>query len=91
MNAVDLSIPVIAPLLAGILTFSPRFARSSNWKAAVTPLASIKGSGFFVSAPFLAGITRPRGGSYGMVQQQIAPLRYAEIKAESAAVADHRY
>ncbi|WP_370979354.1 hypothetical protein [Agaribacterium sp. ZY112] len=42
--------------LAAYLAFSPRLATSSNWKATVTPLASIMGSGFLVSAPLLAGI-----------------------------------
>ncbi len=43
-------------LLAGYLAFSKRVASSSSWKATVTPLASIMGSGFLVSAPLLAGI-----------------------------------
>lgn len=43
-------------LLAGYLAFSKRLKNSSNWKAIVTPLASIMGSGFLVSAPLLAGI-----------------------------------
>ncbi len=42
--------------LGGYLAFSKRLAGSSNWKATVTPLASIMGSGFLVSAPLLAGI-----------------------------------
>jgi len=42
--------------LAGYLVFSKRLAGSSNWKAMVTPLASIMGSGFLVSAPLLAGV-----------------------------------
>ncbi len=51
MNAVVLSVAI---LLAGYLAFAPRLARSSRWKATVTPLASIMGSGFLVSAPLLA-------------------------------------
>jgi len=46
----------VALALAGYLAFSRRLARSSAWKATVTPLASIMGSGFLVSAPLLAGI-----------------------------------
>lgn len=46
---------VTAMLLTGYLVFSRRVAASSNWKATVTPLASIMGSGFLVSAPLLAG------------------------------------
>lgn len=46
----------IAVALGGYLAFSKRLAGSSNWKAMVTPLASIMGSGFLVSAPLLAGV-----------------------------------
>ena len=53
LNAI---IIIVALLLAGYLAFSKRLAASSNWKATVTPLASIMGSGFLVSAPLLAGI-----------------------------------
>jgi len=45
-----------AAALGGYLAFSRRLATSSSWKATVTPLASIMGSGFLVSAPLLAGI-----------------------------------
>ena len=47
---------IIAVVLTCYLAFSKRLAGSSNWKATVTPLASIMGSGFLVSAPLLAGI-----------------------------------
>jgi hypothetical protein len=47
---------VVALLLGAYLAFSKRLAGSSNWQATVTPLASIMGSGFLVSAPLLAGI-----------------------------------
>lgn len=53
LNAVIL---VVALMLAAYLAFSKRLAHSSSWKATVTPLASIMGSGFLVSAPLLAGI-----------------------------------
>ena len=53
LNAI---IIVVAIILAGYLAFSKRLAGSSSWKATVTPLASIMGSGFLVSAPLLAGI-----------------------------------
>ena len=52
----NLIIIVVALALGGYLAFSRRLAASSNWKATVTPLASIMGSGFLVSAPLLAGI-----------------------------------
>ena len=49
-------IVAVALLVASYLAFSKRLAASSNWKATVTPLASIMGSGFLVSAPLLAGV-----------------------------------
>jgi len=49
-------IVVAAVLLAGYLAFSKRLASSSNWRATVTPLASIMGSGFLVCAPLLGGL-----------------------------------
>lgn len=48
-------IVVVALACGGYLAFSRRLAASSGWKATVTPLASIMGSGFLVSAPLLAG------------------------------------
>nr|WP_319395326.1 hypothetical protein [uncultured Desulfobacter sp.] len=51
------SIIIIIALIVGCyFAFSKRLSRSSNWKATVTPLASIMGSGFLISAPLLAGI-----------------------------------
>ena len=47
---------IVAVVLALYLALSKRLSASSNWKATVTPLASIMGSGFLVSAPLLAGI-----------------------------------
>lgn len=41
--------------VAAGLAFSKRLRRSSTWRATVTPLASMLGSGFLVSAPLLAG------------------------------------
>ena len=52
----NLAIILVAVLLGGYLAFSKRLAGSSSWQATVTPLASIMGSGFLVSAPLLAGI-----------------------------------
>lgn len=49
---------LIIPVALGIaayLAFSRRLGASTSWKATVTPLASIMGSGFLVSAPLLAG------------------------------------
>jgi hypothetical protein len=52
----NLTIILVAVLLGAYLAFSKRLAGSSSWQATVTPLASIMGSGFLVSAPLLAGI-----------------------------------
>ena len=53
LNIIIISVSL---LLGGYLAFSRRLTASSNWKATVTPLASIMGSGFLVSALLLAGI-----------------------------------
>ncbi len=52
----NMTIILVALGLAGYLAFSRRLAASANWRATVTPLASIMGSGFLVSAPLLASI-----------------------------------
>lgn len=52
----SLSIIVVVIVVGGHLSFSHRVSASKDWKATVTPLASIMGSGFLVSAPLLAGI-----------------------------------
>ncbi|WP_025322604.1 hypothetical protein [Deferrisoma camini] len=49
-------IVAVALALGAYLAFSRRLAGSARWKATVTPLASIMGSGFLVSAPLLGGI-----------------------------------
>lgn len=53
LNAIIIAVAIG---LIGYLAFSKRLASSSNWKATVTPLASIMGSGFLVSAPLLGGV-----------------------------------
>lgn len=50
-------------IVGAYLIFSRRLGRSKNWRATVTPLASIMGSGFLVSAPLLAGIV----GNFAML------------------------
>ncbi|EAQ80752.1 hypothetical protein [Blastopirellula marina] len=52
----NIVILLVALSLAGYLAFSRRLARSEFWKATSTPLASIMGSGFLVSAPLMAGV-----------------------------------
>ncbi|MEM9281175.1 MAG: hypothetical protein AAGA96_05065 [Verrucomicrobiota bacterium] len=49
-------IPIVALLLAGWLAISKRLSGSTSWQATVTPLASIMGSGFLISAPLLGGL-----------------------------------
>lgn len=51
MNA---AIVVVALVVAAVFAFTPRIRTSSAWKATVTPLSSIMGSGFLVSAPLVA-------------------------------------
>ena len=52
----NLVIILVTLSLAGYLAFSRRLARSDGWAATVTPLASIMGSGFLISAPLLGGL-----------------------------------
>ena len=44
---------ILAAGLAGALILWPRIARSAGWRATITPLASIIGSGFLVLGPVL--------------------------------------
>lgn len=44
---------LLSVVLASVLLLSPRFSKSKVWRATVTPLASIIGSGFLVLAPIL--------------------------------------
>ncbi|MBI1359064.1 MAG: hypothetical protein GC155_02145 [Alphaproteobacteria bacterium] len=45
---------IIGSLLAATLLLQPRLLKAPLWRATVTPLASIIGSGFLVSGPILA-------------------------------------
>jgi len=49
----NIFIVFIALSIGGYLVFSNRIGKSNYWKAMATPLASIMGSGFLVSAPLL--------------------------------------
>jgi hypothetical protein len=53
--ALNLSLVLIAAAVLAAL-FSRRLVESPVWRATVTPLASIIGSGFLVSIPLLAGV-----------------------------------
>lgn len=50
---VNSSLVVAATLAALLVVFHPRLVKSSTWRATVTPLASIIGSGFLVLGPIL--------------------------------------
>jgi len=47
-------IVVLAAIVIGFILFSKKMRKSKKWKATVTPLASIIGSGFLVAAPLMA-------------------------------------
>lgn len=59
MLMVNIVIVLIALVVAGLLAFSKRLRASKAWKATLTPLASIMGSGFLVCAPLIGGIAGP--------------------------------
>ncbi len=53
-HEIIVNIIVVAPILfTAMFLFHPRMMGSENWRATVTPLASIIGSGFLVLAPIL--------------------------------------
>ncbi len=53
MHAIDFILPLIAFVVAALLLL-PAIKDNTVWRASVTPLASIIGSGFLVVAPLLA-------------------------------------
>ncbi|MEI5688836.1 hypothetical protein [Sphingomonas kyungheensis] len=63
----------VSILVAAWLTFSP-FARSDGWRATVTPLASIIGSGFLICGPLLA---REFGGAALLAMAALLAIAYA--------------
>jgi len=73
MTIFDGAIVLIALLLTGI-TMLPKLRNNLWWRATVTPLASIIGSGFLVIAPLLASVA----GSYAVIaMMMIVALAYA--------------
>ncbi|MEZ5660666.1 MAG: hypothetical protein R3E83_19815 [Burkholderiaceae bacterium] len=54
---IDLLLPEVA-LMAAAVMFLPAMRHSRLWRATVTPLASIIGSGFLISEPLLSGSDR---------------------------------
>ncbi len=66
---------VVTIVVVAVVLFQPRISSSTNWRATVTPLASIIGSGFLVMAPLLNALV----GSW-------APLAITGILAAAYAV-----
>lgn len=64
---------VVALIVFGALTLG-RFARSDEWRATVTPLASIIGSGFLICGPLLA---KEFGSSAIVAMALLLALAYA--------------
>ncbi|WP_374942994.1 hypothetical protein [Sphingomonas sp.] len=62
-----------AVAVTALLTFG-RFARSTDWRATVTPLASIIGSGFLICGPILA---REFGSAAILAMAALLALAYA--------------
>jgi hypothetical protein len=60
MTSLDYALILIASLLFAIMLL-PALRRNDLWRATVTPLASIIGSGFLVVAPLLADVAGPYG------------------------------
>lgn len=58
----NIFIIAVTLMVAAYLAFSRRLQQSASWNATVTPLASIMGSGFLISAPLLGGLV----GSYAL-------------------------
>lgn len=61
---------IVATVLTSFLLFSKKLKDSSFWRATMTPLASIMGSGFLVSAPLLANTV----GNYAVLFMAILLL-----------------
>lgn len=49
-------IMIVGAALAALVTLNPRLLRAPLWRATVTPLASIIGSGFLIAGPILAEV-----------------------------------
>ena len=50
------TIAIVITVIVGIILFNHRIRLSSQWRATVTPLASIIGSGFLIVAPLLHSV-----------------------------------
>ncbi|MDX1490571.1 MAG: hypothetical protein R3332_04755 [Pseudohongiellaceae bacterium] len=58
MSLANVILPALALIVVGVL-FTPALRSSELWRAIVSPLASIVGSGFLVSGPLLAHAVGP--------------------------------
>jgi len=65
---------LVGAVLAALLLLQPRLRRSDRWRATVTPLASIIGSGFLVLAPLLL---RQFGAAAPLVMAALCAAAYA--------------
>ncbi|MCA9612995.1 MAG: hypothetical protein R3B99_29530 [Polyangiales bacterium] len=88
-----------AVVVAVLLAWTPALRRSRAWKATVTPLSSIMGSGFLVSAPLVAsvsGLWAPLAMgalllvAYGLGAMIRFNIRFAEPLVEGATSNEHR-
>ncbi|MCB9601781.1 MAG: hypothetical protein H6720_15765 [Sandaracinus sp.] len=88
----------VALLVAAMLAWTPALRRSRAWKATVTPLSSIMGSGFLVSAPLVAsvsGLWAPLAMgalllvAYGLGAMIRFNIRFAEPLVEDARSNEH--
>lgn len=60
VDSMTTAVLVLGSLLFAFLFFNPRLLKATFWRATVTPLASIIGSGFLVAGPILAHIAGTR-------------------------------
>ena len=88
-----------AAAIGAFLALAPQLRGSSAWRATVTPLASIMGSGFLVSAPLVAhtvGVWAPvaMGAlvtvAYGIGAMIRFNIRYAERAVGTGLEGEHR-
>ena len=67
-------IALIVAILVALALSAGRFARSDEWRATVTPLASIIGSGFLICGPLLA---KEFGGAAILAMAALLAIAYA--------------
>ncbi len=77
MHAIDFALPIIALAVATLLLL-PAVKENTIWRASVTPLASIIGSGFLVIAPLLVLVVG-RAAPWAMVAIVVIAYGLGEI------------